>query len=593
MHAALRHPAPRRALAALALVVLVLLFPASSRAAAGDDAGLPWFELLLGLCGGLALFLHGMDQMGVALRGVAGSRLERVLGALSNHRVIGLLTGAGVTAVIQSSSVTTVMLVGFVSAGLMTLQQSIGVILGADIGTTITAQIVAFKVTKYSLLLVAAGGLALVHARAERVRHYAFIAMGLGLILFGMSVMSDAMRPLRSYQPFMELMARMDEPALAILAATVFTGLIQSSSAAMGVVIVLAMQGLISLEAGIALALGANVGTCATAGLAAIGKPREAVRVALAHVLFKLIGVALLLPFIEPFADLVRELSPAVDPGLDARELLAAVVPRQVANAHTLFNVAIALIFLPFTGFFAWLITRMLPDRDLSGVPDPSAPRHLDRLLLARPSLALDAARHELGRVGATVQNMYARALPAVLDGTEAELEAVRAEDDVVDALYRHVMAYLRSVGRRRLDSAEARELSSLMSIANHLESIGDVIETELVGIGQRRREQLVVVSEATREVLQRLHGSVGDALTAAVASVAAADDRRAAQAVTVKGEIDTLVERAEDHQVRRLTADEPARLRTYAVEMDVIDKLRRVYYHSKRIAKAVTDAPL
>ena len=211
---------------------------------------IPWGIMGMRLFGGLALFLFGMDQMSEALKAVAGNRMKEFLGNLTNNRVSGLLTGAGVTAVIQSSSVTTVMLVGFVTAGLMSLSQAIGVILGADIGTTITAQIVAFPVKKYALLLVTTGFVMLFVGRKEKIKHYGTLIMGLGLIFFGLAIMSDAMKPLRSYQPFIQLMQSVANPLVGILVATLFTALIQSSSATMGVVIVLAQQGLITLEGG-------------------------------------------------------------------------------------------------------------------------------------------------------------------------------------------------------------------------------------------------------------------------------------------------------------------------------------------------------
>ena len=303
--------------------------------------------------------------MSDALKNVAGEKMKDILAMLSNNRFMGLITGARVTAVIQSSSVTTVMLVGFVSANLMSLSQTIGVILGADIGTTITAQIVAFKVTKYALLFLAIGFAMLFISKKEKIQQYGYMVMGLGMIFFGMGVMSEAMNPLRTYQPFIDLMASMSNPILGILVATIFTALVQSSSATMGVVIVLAMQGLITLEAGIALALGANIGTCVTAGLASIGKPREAVRVAASHVLFKVLGVLIMLPLIGPFAKFIVYISPLPPEGVTGIDAVASVLPRQVANAHTLFNVGIAVFFLPLypnlqDWFIGWFLINQL-----------------------------------------------------------------------------------------------------------------------------------------------------------------------------------------------------------------------------------------
>ena len=222
-----------------------------------------------------------MDQMADALKAVAGERMKTILARLTANRFMGAITGAFVTAVIQSSSVTTVLVVGFITAGLMSMAQSIGIIMGANIGTTITAQIIAFKVTEAALLMIAVGFTLLFTSKQEQIRHYGSILMGLGLVFFGMSVMSDAMAPLRTYPPFLELMTRMDNPLIGILTAALFTALVQSSSATTGIIIVMASQGFISLQAGIALAMGANIGTCVTAMLASIGKPREAVRAAL------------------------------------------------------------------------------------------------------------------------------------------------------------------------------------------------------------------------------------------------------------------------------------------------------------------------
>ena len=353
----------------LGLILLCLYFlmvPASVYA--GDDPGkgdLNWFFLVIGLLGGLSLFLYGMERMSDALKNVAGEKMKDILGMLSSNRIMGMITGAIVTAVIQSSSVTTVMLVGFVTAGLMSLSQTIGVVMGSNIGTTITAQIVAFKVTKYALLLVAVGFGLLFISKKEKAQQYGYMIMGLGMIFFGMGVMSDAMRPLRSFQPFLDLMTQMSNPILGILVAAMFTALIQSSSATTGVIIVLAMQGLISLKAGIALSFGANVGTCVTAFLASIGKPREAVRVSVVHVLFNVVGVMVFLPFIGPFVELVQTISPSPPEGLTGLQASAAVLPRQIANAHTIFNVSCALIFLPFVTYFARIVYRLVPDKPL------------------------------------------------------------------------------------------------------------------------------------------------------------------------------------------------------------------------------------
>ena len=350
-------------LLAISLGVLVFTIPAV--AASSKDTGISWTTMAVQLAGGLAIFLYGMDKMADALKLVAGDRMRDILGRLTINRFMGVLTGAGVTAVIQSSSITTVMLVSFVAAGLMSLTQAVGVIFGANIGTTITAQIIAFKVTKWALLLVAVGFVMDFVGKKERVRTYGALIMGLGLIFFGLAVMSAGMKPLRTYQPFIDLMQNVSNPLVGILISLTFTALVQSSSATTGVIIALATQGLITLEVGIALLFGANIGTCVTAGLASIGKPREAVRVAVAHVLFNVMGVLLVVWFIEPFADLARMISPSAET-LTGVDRLASEVPRQVANAHSIFNVGATIVFLPFAALVARFAEWVVPDRPLA-----------------------------------------------------------------------------------------------------------------------------------------------------------------------------------------------------------------------------------
>jgi phosphate:Na+ symporter len=561
-----------------------LWFAATPALAAADGKEISWWTMGMQLFGGLAIFLFGMEQMADGLKKVAGNRMKIILGTLTTNRVMGLLTGAFVTAIIQSSSVTTVMLVGFVTAGLMSLSQAIGVILGADIGTTITAQIVAFKVTKYALLLVAAGFLLIFAGKTDTTKHYGALVMGLGMIFFGMGIMSSAMKPLRSYEPFVEMMQQVSHPAIGILVATAFTALIQSSSATMGVVIAMALQGLITLEAGIALALGANIGTCATAGLAAIGKPREAVRVAVAHVTFKIVGVLLIVWFIPPFAEIIRSISPQ-HAELTGFERLAAETPRQIANAHTVFNVGIALAFLPMAAIFARFCEWLVPDRP---VVEPAViqPKYLDEELLSTPPLALDRARREIGRLGARVDGMLDSALPAIVSGTTEQLQALAAMDTDVDILHGHIVEYLSRISAGKLSSEESSEVMKLLQVANYLEQIGDVIETNLVKIGRQRIEEGVVVSEATRAVIRRYHQEVARALKTAVKAVSEEDKEAALKVKEMKQEMAELAEETARHEVGRLVANEPNRLQTFTREMEMIENLSRIYRLCRKIAR-------
>ena len=546
---------------------------------------LEWGTLLMGLAGGLALFLYGMDKLGDALKIIAGDRMRSILSALSGRRLLGMITGALTTGVVQSSSVTTVLLVGFVSAGLMSLSQSIGVIFGAKLGSTVMAQIVAFKVTKYALVLVSAGFFTFFAGKRDKVRHWGSALMAVGLIFFGMGVMSTAMYPLRGFQPFVDLMTGMENPAAGLLAAALFTAAVQSSGATMGIVVVLAMQGLITLPAGIALALGANIGTCMTAGLASIGKPREAVRVAVAHLIYSLAIAAIALPFLPWIADAARALSPAAEAGLAGQDLLADEVPRQVANAHTLINGIAAFLFLPLAGVLAQVVERVVPDRPHEE-DDLYKAKHLDDLLLETPGMALVAVRREISRMGKRVRTMLSDSLDVVLNGNSAELGALGLADQEVDALYGQIVTYLGRLSSGSLSEAQTAELMNLTTAANEIESIGDVVEIDLVALGQRRLESGVSVSEGTRLLLEQLHQLVLDAYRKALKGMKNLDPGRSRDVLGHSVRISALAQQIELHQVNRLTADAPERLTLYSLELDLLDRLRRIYQHANRLAR-------
>ena len=572
------------------LFFLMLLAPLSARAGVvSEPKEISWFFLVVGLLGGLSLFLYGMDRMSDALKSVAGEKMKDILGLLSNNRFMGMITGAAVTAIIQSSSVTTVMLVGFVSAGLMSLSQTIGVIMGSNIGTTITAQIVAFKVTKYALMMMAIGFGMLFSSKKEKIQQYGYMIMGLGMIFFGMGVMSDAMRPLRTYQPFLDLMTQMSNPVWGILVAALFTALIQSSSATTGVIIVLAMQGLITLPAGIALSFGANIGTCVTALLASIGKPREAQRVSIVHILFNVVGVLIFLPFIGPFAKLVIDISPSAPEGVAGLQAAAAVLPRQVANAHTIFNATCAILFLPFVTYFARIVYRLVPDKPLPEIEEIQ-PKYLSDMLLHTPSLALDAVRHEMKRMGKRVDLMNSAMLPAVLKGNKQSLQNVRDMDEEIDVLYKHIVNYLAEVSKLKLNDYQTQKMVNLMAAANDLEHIGDVIEVNLMDLGEQRIARGFKISEATQKVITTVHVVVSDALKAAVRSVVEEDNDFAMRVLSMKTELSRLVEQANLHQAQRLVCEDSGKFEAYSVEVDIIEKLKRIYYHSKRLAKTVVE---
>jgi phosphate:Na+ symporter len=551
-----------------------------------DGPDLDLFPLLLGLLGGLALFLYGLELLSNALKAVAGGRLKDILSRLTTNRFTAVLTGALVTAIVNSSSVTTVLVVGFVTANLMSMAQSVGVIMGANIGTTITTQVIAFNISRYSLLLVALGFAVFFGGRRENTKRKGLAVLGLGLVFFGMGIMGDALAPLRTYPPFIDAMARMESPGLGILAGALFTALVQASAATTGVVIVLSAQGLLTLPAGIALVLGANIGTCITALLAAMGKPREAVRAAMVHVLFNTLGVLIWLKFIGHLGDLVIWMSPQAV-GLEGLEKMAAETPRQIANAHSVFNVANTLLFLPFVGLLAKGAKLLVPD-----LPPPEEEvgraRFLDMDLLHTSSLAVDRARLEILHMGERVRAMVTLILPAVFRGDREELLAIRARDETVDLLHGQIISYLGRLSQGSLGEEDSWRLVILMEAANDLENIGDVIETNLVTLGLQRLEEGIRVSGATQEVLEGFQKAVAKALDLALQAVGQRNVEAAEAVVDMKEAINALADSATLHTARRLVADEPRRLEAYALEVDILKNQKRIYYFSKRMARGV-----
>ncbi len=542
------------------------------------------FDLWAGLFGGLALFLFGMDIMTQALKSAAGDYMKDILGKLTRNRFVGVGMGALVTAIIQSSSVTTVIIVGFISAGLMSMSQSVAVIMGANIGTTITAQILAFKVAELALPIIAIGFTITFTARQNNWRQYGLIILGLGMVFYGMSVMSDALNPLREYAPFIRFMTSMQNPILAAGLGMIFTAVVQSSSATTGILIVMASQGLIQLEPAIAIALGANIGTCITAGLAAIGKPREAVRAAAVHTIFNVAGVLVWIGFIPQLAELAVLISPAQEQ-LSGTQRLAAEAPRQIANVHTFFNIVNVILFIPFTTQIARLVEWMIPDRPIR--PDAAMlPKYLDRSILSTPSIALEAARLEIRRLGKRVRAMFAAIMPVAIMGNRVELGKVRAMDRVVDVLHLVIIEYLGEISLAKLTKRQSKELMQLVETANDLEHVGDRIATDMVRSAMKRIDEGVRVSEQTARVLEDYHANVSSALDDALKAVAKQSPKLAKQVRRSKQEMTEQSRTIAEHALYRLTADEPNRLHTYAREMELVEILDGIYQIARRIAR-------
>jgi phosphate:Na+ symporter len=320
--------------------------------------------------------------------------------------------------------------------------------------------------------------------------------------------------------------------------------------------------------------------------LAAIGKPREALRAAVVHVLFNVFGVLLWVGLIPYLAEFVTLISPAY-PQLHGIDRLAAETPRQIANAHTVFNVANTFIFIGFTSQFVRLVEKLVPDKPLDELVI-ARPKYLDEELIATPSLALERARMEIGHMGGRVLEMLERIMPAIITGNRSALKQVAKIDDEVDILHGHVITYLGQISQKSLTDEQTRELLHLMSAVNDLENIGDIIETDLVLLGNKRIEQDVAISESTRAVLENLHETITLSVELALKAVEEYDQKAAQEVVARKGDINQFMESAAIHEAKRLVAEEPNRLAAYTLEMDILEKLKRIYYFAKRMSKEI-----
>lgn len=539
-----------------------------------------WFPLASGLLGGLALFLLGLNFLTRALEILAGERMAQFLGTLTRNRFSGVATGAIVTAAVSSSSVTTVLLVGFVSAGLMSVSQSVAVVMGANIGSTFTAQILAFNIGAMALPLVALGFAATVLGRGDNTLESGRVVLGLGLVFYGMEVMSQAMAPLREFAPFIQAMAAIEQPALGIVAGAVFTAIVQSSAATVGVVILLASQNIIGLEGAIALALGSNIGTCVTAGLAVVGKPRDAVRVFIAHLLFNVVGALIWLPFIGQLAAAVDSLSFDGFPDMG----------RDIANAHTLFNVANTLLFIGFVGPIGRLIQKLIPE-PAGAISDLARPRYLDTGLLQSPSLALGAARRELARMAEQSAAMVDALLPSLIERDPAGLRVVHDLLPRIRQLNDAIVAYLGEVGQARLGKRQSEELTALLQIGQFVLSIAELTGDDLLRVANRRQRWPGLPDRALEARILTLSQALASdvkALPGLIASRGLEEARAVRQGKHAVHAAARELTRAAFERVAG--SHDPHRTRLYRSSVETMELLGRIHRLCRKIAKIELD---
>jgi phosphate:Na+ symporter len=572
------------------LIVFAFLYSSFAFAQSNEVTQLDWFTMFMWLAGGLSLFLFGMDQLVKGLLVVAGDKMKNMLARLTTNRVMGAITGAGITAVIQSSSVTSVLVVGFVSAGLITVGQAAGVIMGANLGTTITAQIVAFKVTNFALLMIAVGFIIQFVAKLRKKKAIGDLVMGLGLIFFGMNTMSEGMEPLRDYQPFLDLMSEMQNPFLGLLVGLVFTALVQSSSATIAIVIVMASNGFLTLPAGIALSLGADIGTTITAMLATIGKSREALRTAMIHVQFNILGVLLWLPFIPELANLATYISAheAFDNGTIST--LAANTPREIANANTLFKLTALILFLPLVPAFLWVVYKIFPVLPEEKNNKEFKAEFLDMALFNTPSLAMNAVYLELEHYQKQVGLFYKRLVSMI---NSPNIVRLSKEDMTIQRLRSYqgqMIAYLGQAGQAELTEEEQKEYMKLVNVVNNLEAMLDAIHSHLQQVLHEMIQENIKPSETMLNLVGQLTSEVAKSMENALRSIYAKDNEAAMSVIAIKKTIDHLIQDALKHQVKRFKADKE-RLKVFRYEMQLVDGFKQLHTLSKRIASLQLDS--
>lgn len=522
--------------------------------------------------GGLALFLYGMQIMGEGLQKAAGNKMEKILEVLTGRIIYGVMLGAAVTALLQSSTATTVMTVGLVNAGLMTLKQAFGIVMGANIGTTVTAQLIAFKLTDFVTLIIAVGFVLNFLAKGKKFRYTGQILLGFGILLLGMGLMGDSVAPLKKYQGFVDFIQTFAEnPLLGLLVGTLMTCVIQSSSATIGILMAMASQGLIPLEGAIPVLFGDNIGTCITAVIASARGNKTAKRVATSHVLFNVIGSVVFIIFLDYYTKLVIAISPAGD------------IARQIANAHTAFNVMNTLLFLPFAEKFISFVQLLLPGE--SGVVSRK-PVFLDAGMLATPGIAMALAKKEVVRMGSMAWQNVELALGAVDDKDVKKITYVLEHEPVVDALEEEITKYLTQMSEQEMNEELSALHTGLLHACNDIERIGDHAEN-IVKKVRNMKEDGVSFSEDAQEELRHLSKLVLEASSKALKALETDDRALAREALAVSHEVKLYQKEMRKNHVTRLN-NKVCNPAAGFVMLELLINMKRVSDHSKNISQLV-----
>lgn len=530
---------------------------------------------LISLFGGLCLLLYGIRLTGEGLQGVVGGKLRSLLQSVTRHRLLGLLSGATMAAILQSSAATLVMLVSFTSAGFLTLRQALALMLGADIGTTLTAQLLAFQLYDYALVVVGLGALCWLSGQKRLVKSFGLSLLGFGFIFLALKLLVDGLLPIRTNEEAQAWLVQVSHyPMLSLVAAALLTAVIQSSLATIGILIAFAAHGLLPLDGALPMILGANIGTCALALLSSIGATADAKRVAIAHAAVKIAGVLLVFPFLDHFQQAVAA--------------TADTLPRQIANAHLLFNTALAVVCLPLTGPLAAALTKLVAEPAKLG--QPGQPMHLDPSVLNTPALAIGQATREMLRMADITQEMYRATLVAFTRDDEDVVDRIEELENHLDGLNQAIKLYLTRMSETAMTPAQHREEMGILIIINEMESIGDIIDKNLMELAKKKIYKGLRFSDDGMKEVIALHQLIGQHLEMVITALTTRNAELAQQVIEAKTQVAHQERQLKQAHVKRLHEGLVESIETSAIHLDVLTNLKRINSHVTNIAYAVIE---
>jgi phosphate:Na+ symporter len=532
--------------------------------------------MIIMLAGGLGLFIYGMKLMGDGLEQAAGSRLKRLLEILTENRLMGLLVGAIVTAIVQSSSATTVMVVGFVNAGIMTLGQAVGVIMGANIGTTMTAFLISLNLTDVAPIIVFIGVGLIFFSKRKFVKSIGEILVGFGILFIGMGFMSNAMKPLRTNEGFQRILVSMSHPVLGVLAGTIMTVVLQSSSASVGILQALAAQGLIGLDSSLPILFGMNIGTCITAILASIGTSVNAKRTAFMHLSIKVIGTSIFMLAIAlgvPFVDFILRISPSNPMS-------------QIANAHIAFNVITAVILLPFGNSIVSLSEKVLHGKN--GEPDERGLIYLDKRILETPPIAIAQILKEVNRMADMAVRNVKLAMDAIFQKDQAIIDEIYRKEEIINFLNQEITHYLVMCNGLGLPDSDLHVISGLYHVVNDIERIGDHAEN-LTEYAEYSIENNLTFSDIAIKDLNEMYQKVMEMLDDTVHALKERDHELAELVMKEEEVIDTLKDRLRKSHIERLNA-QLCSANAGVIFLDIVTNFERIADHATNVAQSVLD---